>query len=166
MKIQGIKNFSYKEFFSEFFYNKFKNRPYFLINHISPKLPELAQFVRDRYKKSVTINNWPWRIKSDYPYEYSGYREDRIMVGSRFSRHRLGLCIDIKVAGIPAAEVQKDITDNYDIFENVGLTAIEADTPTWTHLSVEYTGWRKEKGLWRIPNPTKKEEVTKRGDEK
>ena len=155
MKIDGIENFRYEEFFSPYYYKKWKDTPYWLINSIDPKLPILAQFLRDRYEKAVTINNWLWRGKDDYPYDYSGFRDEECKIGSKVSRHLLGLCIDVKVDGMEAPEVQRDIKANYDEFSLKGLTALEEDTKTWTHLSVENTNWRHENGLWIIPNPNK-----------
>ena len=156
MKIPGVKNFRYQEFFSPTYFNKWKTTPSYLINSIDPRLPLLAQFMRDRYGKSVTITNWLWRGEDDYPYDYSGFREHQYTDCSMISRHRLGLCIDTKVAGMEAREVQKDMRDNFDIFSKHGLTSIEEDTPTWTHSSLENTSWRHENGLWIIPNPNKK----------
>jgi len=156
MEIKDVKNFKYQEFFSRYYYEKWKGTPYFLINSIDPRVPLLAQFLRDRYKKSVTINNWLWRGENDYPYDYSGFRDEECKIGSKVSRHQLGLCIDVKVSGMEAREVQKDIKTNFEEFSEIGLTSVEEDTPTWTHLSVESTDWRREDGLWIIPNPNKK----------
>jgi len=153
MKIEGIDNFRYEEFFSEDYFKKWKDTFYWLINVIDPKLPHLAQFIRNRYGKAVTINNWQWRSKNDYPYDYSGFREEQCTEGSKVSRHRLGKCIDIKVSNMAAQEIQHDVKKNFDDFYKFGLTALEEDTPTWTHLSVENTSWRREGGLWIVPKP-------------
>lgn len=156
MKIDGVDNFRYEEFFSRWYYEKWKGTPYWLINSISPKLPILAQFLRDRYGKAVTINNWLWRGDDDYPYDDSGFRDERCRIGSKVSRHLLGLKIDVKIQGISAPEVQTDVRKNFEDFEEFGLTAMEEDTETWTDLSVENTSWRRERGLWIVPNPNKK----------
>ena len=157
MKIEGVTNFRYEEFFSPSYFKKWKGTPYWLINSIDYLLPHLAQFIRDRYQNNaVTICNWLWRAKNDYPYDYSGFRELECEEGSKVSRHRLGKCIDIKVANVTPQEIQLDVKNNFLQFNSRGLTAIEEDTPTWTHLSVEDTDWRREDGLWIIPNPNKK----------
>ena len=156
MKIEGVANFKYEEFFSAYYFKKWKDTPYWLINSIDIKLPLLAQFLRGRYGKSVIINNWLWRGESDYPYDDSGFRDEKCLIGSKVSRHKLGKKIDAKVAGMEAAEVQMDIRNNYEDFKKFGLTAMEEDTETWTDLSVENTDWRREEGLWIVPNPNKK----------
>ena len=154
MKIPNADNFRYQEFFSPAYFEKWKGTPYYLINSISPKLPLLAQFLKDRHGgKPVIINNWLWRSENDYPYDYSGFRDRECREGSKVSRHRLGLCIDVKVIDIEPVVVQTDIKDNFDLFSDHGLTAIEADTKTWTHISVENIDWRHQEGLWVIPNP-------------
>jgi len=156
MKIPGAKNFRYQEFYSKYYYDKWKDTPYWITNVIDPHIPLLVQFMRDRWQKSITVNNWLWRGEDDYPYDDSGFRDEKCTIGSKVSRHLLGLCADIKVAGMEAQEVQQDIKDNFDEFSVHGLTAIEEDTRTWTHLGVENTSWRRQDGLWIIPNPNKK----------
>lgn len=161
MKIHNAKNFRYEEFFSQSYFEKWKNTPYWLINSIDPMVPILAQFIRDRYKKSVTINNWLWRKENNYPYDNSGFRDGLCNEGSLVSRHRLGKCIDVKIGDKideTASELQQDIRDNFEEFSDYGLTAMEQDTHTWTHLSVENVDWRTQSGLWVIPNPDKKGE--------
>ena len=156
MKIKGCPNFRYEEFIPKELFSAFSDTPLWVTNYISCKLPPLAQFIRDRYKKSITINDWLWNSSND-GCNYSGYRPLDCSIGSTYSRHKLGLCIDIKVRGIVAPEIQKDILDNPDIFMEQGVTAIEADTPTWTHISVENTDWMKDNSkIWVIPNPSKK----------
>ena len=127
------KNFSIQEFVPKNIYDRFGDRSTLYIN---PLLPEIAQLLRDRYNKSITINNWLW----GGDFNNSGFRSPICNDGAPLSRHKLGLCIDVKVNGLLAKEVQEDVIKNYDfIFKEAGITAIEADTPTWTHLSVEWT---------------------------
>jgi hypothetical protein len=54
--------------------------------------------------------------------------------------------MDIKIKGIKASAVQNDIlTTINDEVKVMGLTAIEKDTPTWTHISVSnFDGWEVE----------------------
>lgn len=152
MEIKFAKDFIYEEFYSEKFFNEFKDRPYIIYNAISPKLICLVQFIRKDINKPVTVNNW--RFGGDY--HYSGYREAGCAVGSIYSRHRLGLCADLKVRGVDAPELQQYLKDHYyDKFKEQGLTGIEEETPTWTHITVEDVGWRKKDSIWLIPNPNK-----------
>lgn len=152
MKLEQAKNFRLQEFVPEEIYSWFGSNA---VRFINPKLPILAQGIRDRYGKSVTINNWLWQKKDKLRYNYSGYRPPDCKTGAFLSRHKMGLCIDIKVSGISAPEVQADIKTNYEtVFKPLGLTAIEADTPTWTHVSME---WTLKDNLWIIPKPKKQE---------
>jgi hypothetical protein len=156
MKIDGIKNFHLEEFIPKEIWKRWKTRS---TRFIRLPLLELAQSVRDRYGKPVTINNWLWWKKGMKLYNYSGYRPPLCKVGAFLSRHKLGLAIDIKVDGMDAPEVQKDIVDNYEsVFKPMGLTAIEQDTPTWTHMSIE---WTLSDSLIIIPRP-KKRSIIKR----
>ena len=138
MKIDGIKSFSIKEFVPKGIWNRFRQRS---IMFLDQKVVFLAQGVRDYFDRSVTINNWPWYQENGAPYyNYSGYRPPICPVGAPLSRHKMGKAIDIKVDGISAPEVQKAIQENYEnIFKPLGLSAMELDTDTWTHLSVEWT---------------------------
>ena len=144
MKLQ--KNFYLQEFVSKEFYRKFGD---FSIRYLHPKLPELAQFFRDRFKKGVTINNWV----NGGLYNYSGLRPPHSRIGARFSRHKLGIAMDIKINGLNALELQSEIKKNFQkIYKPLGLTAIEDGTKTWTHVSLE---WTQSKTLALIPIPKK-----------
>ena len=147
MKIPNIKNFIYEEFFSKEEFDNGENIPIsWIVNRLDSKIPILAQAIRDRFKKIVIINDWALR---EWPkYFYSGVRPFNCHIGAKFSRHKLGLAMDVKIKGVKAPELRKDIKDNFKFYSKYGLTTIEAGTPTWTHLSVEDTGWRDAHGLW------------------
>lgn len=135
--MQLTKNFKLQEFVPREIYERFGSKSTMFIN---PLIPTLAQFLRDRFNKSVTINNWSYWREGMYLYNNSGFRVPDCEDGAGLSRHKLGLCIDTKVNGVAASEVQADIKDNYkSIYKPLGLTAIELDTKTWTHLSTEWT---------------------------
>lgn len=109
---------------------------------IDPKLVQIAQFIRDRHGKPVTINNW----SSGGQYGFSsfdppgGYRN-----ASSLSQHRQGRAIDVKLLGEVnkgADILRKDIIDNFDLYRKFGLTTIEDAkyAPTWCHIDVRNTG--------------------------
>lgn len=150
MKINGIENFTIEEFVPREIWKRWGERSTRFIN---PQLMFLAQGIRERYKKAVVINNWKWHTKGMYLYNYSGYRPPNCKIGSFLSRHKLGVAMDIKVDGMPAPEVQKDIVDNFDKeFKHLQLTVMKADTNNFTHLSIE---WTMSDSLVILPNPKK-----------
>lgn len=167
MRIHNARNFRYQEFFTEEYFEKYKNQPSYLINSIDPRLPLVAQFIRSRFDSPTKISNWHYAKPGDYIYNYSGLRpqgwtpKDWPEGKPYYSRHLLGLCIDLKVANMSAKELQSDIRDNFSLYSKYGVSAIEDDTPTWTHISVENTSWMNIKGLWIIPKPELKKDAKK-----
>ena len=103
---------------------------------IDPKIIAIAQFMRDRYHLPIIINDY----LSKGNYINSGFRVPSEEVGAVLSQHRFGRAMDIKIQGMFPEEVRADIKRNWELFRGVGLTTIEADTPTWTHLDCRYTG--------------------------
>ena len=61
--------------------------------------------------------------------------------GAKLSSHKRGCAIDVRGAW-KAQDLYKDIVDNYSLYRAKGLTTVEdiAHTPTWVHLSCEWTG--------------------------
>ena len=106
---------------------------------IDQRIITIAQYIRDRFKSPVTINNW----FSGGHYRYSGYRDPLADVGVMFSQHKFGRAIDAKVDGFEPEEIRTDIITHWPDYQAVGLTTIEADTPTWTHLDCRNTGLDK-----------------------
>lgn len=150
MKIEGVNNFTYEEFFPEEVWEMYKNAPVsWISNLINPKLPRLIQFIRERFGKALTINDWSFSANKNY--NYSGFRQLNCPIGAKLSRHKLGVCADIKIKGMTSDEIREDMIKNYEtIYKNAGLTVVESNTPTWVHCSVEDTTWRKKDGLWII----------------
>ena len=70
----------------------------------------MAQGIRDYFGKPVTINNWHNLGK----YEQSGFRRNNTLVGSKYSQHKFGRAIDIKITGVNPVEVQTEIKLKYD----------------------------------------------------
>lgn len=134
------KNFSTYEFVPEEIYAKYGEHSR---RFISPQIPAIAQFVRSRFNSAVTINNWLGN-PSGYIYTESGFRMPDTKTGAKLSSHKRGSAIDIKVTKVTPEDVQQDILDHWSMYRDVGLTTIELWTPTWTHLSCEWTLIPKE----------------------
>ena len=110
--------------------------------YIDKRILNLLQFLRDYYKQSITINDY----KFGGQYKESGLRTAKLFYFKQYSCHTFGRAMDIKIKGVEASAVQNDIlTTINDEVKVMGLTAIEKDTPTWTHLSVSnFDGWEVE----------------------
>ena len=82
---------------------------------------------RELVNAPVTINNWA----TGGSYKESGVRRKDTPTGSPMSRHKEWDGFDVKVKDMPPKEVREVIKANYLW---LGVTRIEADTPTWTHI--------------------------------
>lgn len=103
---------------------------------IDQRIINLAQFMRDRYRLPVIINDY----LTGGSFKNSGFRDVGTDIGASRSQHKFGRAEDVKIHGMFPEEVRADIKRNWTLFKAVGLTTIEADTPTWTHLDCRYTG--------------------------
>lgn len=128
-------NFYLKEFIDKKTYSKWGDASIWFID---PKLILIAQFIRERHNKPVTINNANYNYSGFDP--PGGYRK-----ATSLSQHRFGRAIDVKMLG----EVNKgadllrdDIIHNFDLYRKFGLTTIEDAkyAPTWCHIDVRNTG--------------------------
>ncbi len=128
------KNFYLWEYFDE---NTFKNYPeHLLLGFLDPRIIQLSQFIRDRYNKGVTINDW----MRNGTYSYSGFRAPLCLIGATMSQHKFGRGCDYKVSGMDCEEIRDDIRKNFSKFKEVGgLTTIEKDTKTWVHCDLRWT---------------------------
>ena len=106
----------------------------YAVNFIDPKLIALAQFIRDTFGKVVIINNW----HTGGQYSESGLREHYTTTGAKFSQHKFGRAIDIKIPGLLPSEIYTHILANEKLFLDAGLTTMEniAATLTWNHLDI------------------------------
>lgn len=103
---------------------------------LDPRIIIIAQTIRDRFGKPVTINNWA----DGGAYKNSGFRDPLSDIGAMFSQHKFGRAIDIKIEGMESEEIRKDILKNYyTVFRPLGLSTMEADTPTWVHVDCRHT---------------------------
>ena len=138
------KNFYITEFVSYKVFKQFGEKSHWFVDR---RIVELAQFTRDYFWKSMTINNWWDANESEQdalPSErqYSGFREPSCTIGGTLSQHRFGRAIDIRIVGLTPQEVYTAILAAKEKFMAAGLTTLEdiRDTPTWNHLDIRYTG--------------------------
>jgi len=123
-------NFSLQEFIDKDTYRRFGDSSIWFIDQ---RVILIAQLIRDRFGKGVTINN-----KS---YNMSGFRPPQTKVGAKLSQHRFGRAGDFKILGMEnngADEMREDIIQNFEIYKKVGLTTIEHGdfSKTWLHADV------------------------------
>lgn len=107
------------------------------LQFVDERIIYIAQFVRDTFGKSVTINDW-W---DGGQYKESGYRSPDSKTGAFRSQHKAGRAIDIKVSGMTAKQVYDYIMSHEELFIQAGVTAMEniTATPTWVHLDCRNT---------------------------
>jgi hypothetical protein len=130
--IKISKNFWLSEFLPP---DVFEMSPVAGIWFLDPKIISVAQFIRDRFGKPITINNY----LDGGNYINSGYRDPHCEVGATFSQHKFGRAADLKVEGEDPEEIRKDIKQNWALYKAAGLTTIEAGTPTWLHVDCRWT---------------------------
>lgn len=100
------------------------------------RIVNVAQYIRDKIGKPIIINNW----SSGGQYKESGLRNFLTSTGAKFSQHKFGRALDLKVVGMDAEDVRNWIRSNWNELKAIGLTTIEKDTPTWIHIDCRYTG--------------------------
>ena len=102
-------------------------------NKVDPKLPVIAQWIRDTIGLPVTINNYA----TGGQYKESGLRDINTTTGAKKSAHKEGKAIDIKVKGMTSRQVYDWCMDRQIELYALGVREIEGNnyTPTWTHLS-------------------------------
>ena len=128
------KNFILQEFIPEDIFSDYGATA---IRFISPKLPQIAQGIKEYFNNStVTINNWFY----DAGLQYRGFRPPDCEIGSELSAHKRGMAIDFNVKDFDDKEVQKIIKANQTYFKAIGITLLKDDTYGYTHVSAEWTG--------------------------
>lgn len=98
----------------------------------------LADFIRSRFGKPMTINNW----HSGGQFNNRGFRMPNCATGGFLSQHKLKNAIDFNIEGKTPQEVYKDIMDNQDMYLKAGATTVEdiEYTNGWNHIDKRYTG--------------------------
>lgn len=137
-------NFELKEFIDKKTYKKWGEASIWFIDS---RIIQVAQFIRSRHGKPVTINNW----SSGGQYNYSGFDPPGgYRKATSLSQHRFGRAVDLKISGMSVQEAYKDIIDNQDIYLKIGLTTVESisATPTWLHCDIRETKLDKIKVVY------------------
>lgn len=131
--------FRLEEFIPKEVYNRFGDNSIWFVDK---RIIDLANFVRSRFGKSMTINNW----HSGGNLNNRGFRTPDSAVGGQFSQHKFGRAFDFNIAGVTPQEIYKDLLANSSLYIKAGLTTAEdiAYTPNWTHFDIRE---HKEQGL-------------------
>jgi hypothetical protein len=127
------KNFDLKEFIPPDIYSRYGDSSIWFIDN---RVITICQWLRDYFNRSLTINNW--HIGGTY--KESGLRSFETTTGAQASQHKFGRAADIKIEGITPDEVRKTINMLWITLRRLGLTTVESNTPTWTHIDVRFTG--------------------------
>lgn len=128
-------NFSLSEFVSKEIYAKWGDASLWFID---PRIIQVAQFIRSRHGKPVTING----TLNGHTYNFSGFDPPGgYRKASSLSQHRFGRAVDLKFSGMTVQEAYKDIMENQDIYLKIGLTTVEniAHTASWLHCDIRET---------------------------
>lgn len=134
MEVFGFKtSFVIQEFVPRRVYETWGNKSIWFID---PRIILFAQWLKTTTGSVVTINDWCFGGK----YQYSGFRPPDCRTGAKLSDHRFGRAIDVKVKGWDPEDIRQLIRDNWPyLFQHFGVTTIELDTATWTHVGFRFT---------------------------
>jgi len=104
---------------------------------LDPRMLDLAQFYRDYFDASVTVNTWAWNGR----FKERGFRLPDTNTGARLSQHKFGRAFDCNIAGMTPEEVRERIMDNEALFMDKGLTTLESGeiAKTWVHSDIRTT---------------------------
>ena len=128
------KDFTLQEFIPQSIYQQYGDKSIWFID---PRLPALAQAIRDIIERPVIINNW----FTGGTYSNCGYRTPDCLIGAKLSQHKSGRAIDLHFQGINDYEaIRNIIRANWSKLQPLGLTTIEKETPTWLHCDMRWTG--------------------------
>jgi uncharacterized protein YcbK (DUF882 family) len=127
------KHFDLREFVTPNAYIALGDKSRWLIDS---RLIDIAEALRQQLQRSIVINNWHLGGK----YHESGLRDMNTDTGARYSQHKYGRAMDMKVEGMEAEEVRIYIRSNFVWLNALGLTTIENNTPTWVHIDLRNTG--------------------------
>lgn len=130
--------FRLEEFVPEEIYAKFGASSIWFVDR---SIVLLSDFIRDRFGKFMTINNW----HSGGSLNYRGFRPPDCTIGATLSQHKFKSAIDFNIEGVTPQEIYKDIIENQDMYMKAGATTVEdiAFSSTWNHIDIRYTGLDK-----------------------
>jgi len=110
-------------------YEKYKNRPDYLLRFFDPRILWTMDSIRNHFKRSVTVNDWYWGGN----YQYRGLRPFNCKIGAILSMHKYGRAIDSKMEDMSAEEIRQDIFNNQDADRYKYITRVEMKV-SWLHL--------------------------------
>lgn len=127
-------NFLLQEYVPPIIYDKWGEKSLWFIDN---RLFKLMQFIRERFGKVITINDW----HKGGQLKYRGFRPPDIDVGAKLSQHRFGRAVDFNVQDVSPRDVNKEIENNFTLYAKFGLTTIEDGefTKNWTHIDIRNT---------------------------
>ena len=134
-------HFDLQEFVDPVTFGKFGDKS---LQFIDPKLFAIAEAFRGLVFGPATINTW----HTGGQYKESGLRRFDTATGAKYSQHKFGRAIDIKIVGGNYDHLRSLIRYHWPELKEAGLTTIELDTPTWLHLDCRNTGLDS---LYEIP---------------
>jgi hypothetical protein len=131
MKISN--HFDLREFVTPEAYTALGDKSLWLIDI---RIVNIAEAIREGLGKPVIINNW----HTGGHYQESGLRNFNTGTGAKYSQHKYGRAIDMKIQDTEPETVRQYIRDNFLWLNGLGLTTIELETPSWIHVDCRNTG--------------------------
>lgn len=133
--IQAGKYFVLQEFINP---NDFAEHKENSIELIDPHLIQIADFIREKVGKPVTINNW----HTGGSFHESGLRESNTTIGAKKSAHKDGKAIDVKVVGILGKDWYEFVKKYAKELYQLGARRIEDKSlaTTWLHIDTKEHG--------------------------
>ena len=125
------RNFKIYEFVTPHIYEKLYQ---YAFTQIDERVIHLAQFVRDRFRAPVTVNNW---IEGG-DFQYRGVRPYNCPIGAKYSQHKFGRAFDFTIYRTTIEEIHEDIKKNAKLYYDNHLRAVEKmdKADTWMHFDV------------------------------
>jgi len=142
-KIKVSENFTLDEFIDPVTYNKFGANAQ---RYIDGRMIAATQFLRAKTGLSITVNNWA----SGGPYQESGLRNFETSTGAKYSAHKFGRAVDLKIGDLTSFEMW-DIVKSYETeLISLGIKRVEDPEYTkgnnrgWLHMDNLYNGGLNE----------------------
>jgi len=132
-------NFCIDEFIDPVTYGKFGDVSR---RYIRKEIVQAAQYLRTMTGLSITINNWA----SGGSYKESGLRNFETSTGAKYSAHKFGAAVDLKIGDLNSFEMVKLIKEHELDLIDIGICRYENPEFTkgkhrsWLHIDALYTG--------------------------
>lgn len=121
------------EVVSQDVYNKFGINAVWFLDH---RIINVVEWLRVYFNKPVILNNW----YNGGKIEHAGYRTPDCRIGAKFSQHKFGRALDFNIQDFQPEVIRNFIRKQFPMLRNLGLSAMEKDTPSWVHIDCRYTG--------------------------